>query len=236
MPDMTPSTSLTSIISNILGQVGGNQNTDVEPSLAIHINPSGSPSLVHVVQIQNDDAFTWYEAYVDAHAGSLLSVSDFVSDLSYKVVPIQKAAPPDGLETLVNPENFRSSPGGWVSLYSTAGNNVVSYKSNTLGTTFGPFDDTYDDSKAPPDGENVDASRVNAFYLINSLHDIWYQYGFTEKSFNFQNFNYFKGGYGNDRVRISVQDASGTNNANFATPPEYVFLLSRLVLFSLYYY
>lgn len=47
-----------------------------------------------------------------------------------------------------------------------------------------------------------------------------YRYGFTEAAYNFQNDNYGKGGMGNDRVQISVQDASGENNANFATPPD----------------
>ncbi|KAG9125120.1 hypothetical protein FRC07_008916, partial [Ceratobasidium sp. 392] len=47
-----------------------------------------------------------------------------------------------------------------------------------------------------------------------------YRYGFTEAAYNFQNDNFGKGGQGDDRVQISVQDASGTNNANFATPPD----------------
>jgi extracellular elastinolytic metalloproteinase len=88
----------------------------------------------------------------------------------------------------------------------------------------------------------MNAARVNAFYVVNSIHDIAYQlvlfclvvrtltnrlhvlcrYGFTESTFNFQTNNFGKGGAGNDRVTISVQDAGGTNNANFATPAEYV--------------
>jgi extracellular elastinolytic metalloproteinase len=47
-----------------------------------------------------------------------------------------------------------------------------------------------------------------------------YKYGFTEAAYNFQNDNFGKGGKGKDRVQISVQDLSGTNNANFATPPD----------------
>jgi hypothetical protein len=61
---------------------------------------------------------------------------------------------------------------------------------------------------------------VNAFYLANAIHDITYKYGFTEKSYNFQNTQIATGGKGNDRVKISVQDNGGTNNANFATPPD----------------
>jgi extracellular elastinolytic metalloproteinase len=57
---------------------------------------------------------------------------------------------------------------------------------------------------------------------MNVMHDFSYRYGFTESAFNFQQNNFGKGGQEQDRVLMSVQDASGTNNANFATPPEYV--------------
>ena len=69
---------------------------------------------------------------------------------------------------------------------------------------------------------NVNAARVNAFYVVNSLHDIAYKYGFTEAAFNFQTNNFGKGGSGNDRVLVSVQDANGSNNADFSTPAESV--------------
>ena len=52
------------------------------------------------------------------------------------------------------------------------------------------------------------------------MHDFTYRYGFTEEAFNFQLSNFGKGGKENDRVLVSVQDASGVNNANFATPAE----------------
>jgi hypothetical protein len=42
----------------------------------------GSVSLVHVVQIRNEDEGTWFEAYACAHTGKLLSVTDFVSHAS----------------------------------------------------------------------------------------------------------------------------------------------------------
>jgi len=198
---------------------------EVEPTLGYLLQSNTSPALVHVVQIKHDseEKLTWYEAYVDAHSGDLLSVTDFVADLTYTVLPIKKIALPDGLETLVDPENLASSPNGWVTTTTTAGNNVVSYKGSTSAVSSEPFTYVYDDTLAPATAVNVNASRVNAFYIVNTVHDAWYQYGFTETSFNFQADNFGKGGSGNDRVLMSVQDASGTNNANFATPPECVF-------------
>jgi subtilisin-like proprotein convertase family protein len=43
---------------------------------------------------------------------------------------------------------------------------------------------------------------------------------FTEAARNFQQDNFGRGGLGNDFVRAEAQDSSGTNNANFATPPD----------------
>lgn len=111
--------------------------------------------------------------------------------------------------------------------YLSSGNNVVAYKSSTTGTVSQSsssliFDYTYDTSSAPATTTNIAAAKVNAFYIINSVHDLAYRYGFTETAYNFQNDNFSKGGQANDRVKISVQDSSGTNNANFATPAEYV--------------
>jgi hypothetical protein len=45
-------------------------------------------------------------------------------------------------------------------------------------------------------------------------------YGFDEVSGNFQLNNYGRGGVGNDQVIADALDGSGTNNANFFTPPE----------------
>src|SRR6185436_14783801 len=54
----------------------------------------------------------------------------------------------------------------------------------------------------------------------NVMHDFSYDLGFTETSGNFQTNNFGRGGTGNDSVRAEAKDGSGTNNANFATPPE----------------
>jgi extracellular elastinolytic metalloproteinase len=185
----------------------------------------GSVALAHVIQVQNDEAGTWYEAFVDAHSGEILSVTDFVSDASYTVLPITKQDPTEGLETIVDPQDLSASPDGWHTGTATAGNNVVSYKGSQSSTTSESGDDLefdypYNTAAAPSTSANVDASRVQGFYISNVVHDFAYKYGFTEAAFNFQNDNFGNGGSGNDRVLMSVQDASGTNNANFATPPE----------------
>lgn len=92
-------------------------------------NPNGHLSLVHVIQIQNETAGTWYEAFLDAHSGQHLSSTNFVSHATvstlsgiflqelthqvqqYTVLPVPgEAVPPDGFKVLTDPEDDVSSP------------------------------------------------------------------------------------------------------------------------------
>ncbi len=61
---------------------------------------------------------------------------------------------------------------------------------------------------------------TNLFFWSNRYHDRLYELGFTEAARNFQQDNFGRGGLGNDFVRAEAQDFSGTNNANFGTPPD----------------
>jgi subtilisin-like proprotein convertase family protein len=58
------------------------------------------------------------------------------------------------------------------------------------------------------------------FYVTNWYHDQLFQLGFDEAAGNFQNTNFSGMGLGGDRVLADAQDGSGTNNANFSTPPD----------------
>ncbi len=61
---------------------------------------------------------------------------------------------------------------------------------------------------------------ASLFYITNWYHDKLYRLGFDEASGNFQQTNFSGMGLGGDRVLADAQDGSGTNNANFATPPD----------------
>ncbi|RDB18735.1 Extracellular metalloproteinase mep [Hypsizygus marmoreus] len=199
-------------------------------SLEYLVKEDGSVALTHVVQIQNESVGTWYQAFVDAHSGELLSITDFVSKASYLVLPITKEILTQGFETLTDPQDVTASPNGWhstgtTSTTATDGNNILSYKSSTSSTTSQSsatlnFIYPQTASDAPTTTANVNAARVNAFYVGNTIHDFSYRYGFTEAAHNFQTNNFGKGGSQNDRVTISVQDSAGTNNADFSTPPD----------------
>ena len=58
------------------------------------------------------------------------------------------------------------------------------------------------------------------FYLTNWYHDRLFHLGFDEAAGNFQTVNFSGLGAGGDAVRADAQDGSGTNNANFSTPPD----------------
>ena len=86
------------------------------------------------------------------------------------------------------------------------------------------FDYTYN---PPPLGADnplgaayQDGISTNLFFWTNRYHDRVYDLGFTEPAFNFQADNYGRGGTGGDRISAEAQDSSGTNNANFNTPPD----------------
>ncbi|KAF8886738.1 Fungalysin metallopeptidase-domain-containing protein [Infundibulicybe gibba] len=156
---------------------------------------------------------TWYDAFVDAHSGELVHVTDFVAKASYRVLPITKEVLTQGFEVLTDPQDPLASPLGW---HSTGTQTIRAWKQRygvqrsrtSLTTQSSPnlnFLFTQDPTTTPTTAANVDAARTNAFYIVNTLHDITYRYGFTESAFNFQSNNFGKGGVGNDPVTISVQ-------------------------------
>ncbi|WP_314243573.1 T9SS-dependent M36 family metallopeptidase [Empedobacter tilapiae] len=70
---------------------------------------------------------------------------------------------------------------------------------------------------------NWEAATTNLFYMNNMMHDIFYNYGFTEANGNFQKVNFDKGGTGNDDVIALAQTGlaiGSINNATFATPAD----------------
>jgi hypothetical protein len=156
----------------------------------------------------------------------------------YRVFARPNESPNHGARTLeVGPADPLASPFGWhdtdgvpgPEFTITRGNNVHAYTdldANNLpdpdsspdggpNLVFDfPLDLTKDTSAYRP------AAVANLFYWANMLHDVSYHYGFDEAGGNFQVNNYGRGGIGNDDVRAEAQDASGTNNANFSTPPD----------------
>ncbi|PVV00762.1 hypothetical protein BB560_004844 [Smittium megazygosporum] len=198
----------------------------------IHLD-DGSLSPVWDLEVKQED--DWWNAFVSADSGEVLSLINWSADASYRVYPFGVNDPSDGDRALlVDPHNLNASPKGWhlsrgeKDSSTTVGNNVYAQenwegrnqwrankrpKSSSLN-----FDYEIDLNSDPK--TYSDAAITNLFYVNNMMHDVFHQYGFDEKSGNFQDNNFANGGKGNDAVIANAQDGSGMNNANFATPPD----------------
>ena len=159
---------------------------------------------------------------------------------SYNVFAIPLEAPNEGSRSIVT-EPWKdapvdASPFGWhdtdgiagAEFTTTQGNNVLA-EDDPDGNNGTPgvrpnggamlmFDFALDTSMQP--STYVNAAVTNLFYMNNIMHDVTYQFGFTEAAGNFQFNNYGNGGIGGDEVFADAQDGSGLNNATFGTPPD----------------
>lgn len=121
---------------------------------------------------------------------------------------------------------------GTTTFDSTNGNNVLAQEDRNGNNGFGKgahsstavpdltFNYPPDFTQDPTNSINQPFNITNLFYWNNIMHDFSYQYGFDEPSGNFQTSNQGRGGFGLDNVFADAQDGSGSNNANFATPPD----------------
>jgi extracellular elastinolytic metalloproteinase len=167
----------------------------------------------------------------------VLAVESRTSSDSYNVFAVNPGVSPQGVVAGPGAGNAES-PKGWL-LPSTPfrtqtdvnikGRNVNAYldtnhnnRPDPGGTAVadGNFLTAANLAAQPSAGGNKAVAVQNLFYLNNVLHDTLYRHGFDEVAGNFQQSNFGKGGKGRDPVRAEAQDGSGTDNANFATPPD----------------
>ncbi|MFZ4797636.1 MAG: T9SS-dependent M36 family metallopeptidase [Bacteroidia bacterium] len=156
---------------------------------------------------------------------------------SYNVFAIPFESPSFGNRTLVNnPANDKASPYGWHDVNGIAGAEFTTTRGNNVFAKEDTLDQDSSNGFAPNGGVNlefdfpmnsndyptkyVSAAITNLFYWNNIVHDVFYNYGFDEDAGNFQQKNYKNGLGDDDFVFADAQDGSGTNNANFSTPPD----------------
>nr|Q6WIH6.1 RecName: Full=Extracellular metalloproteinase 5; AltName: Full=Fungalysin MEP5; Flags: Precursor [Trichophyton benhamiae]AAQ21096.1 metalloprotease MEP5 [Trichophyton mentagrophytes] len=187
-------------------------------------------------RVETDMGDNWLLSYVDAkETEKVHNVVDYVSHATYQVY--RRALSPDPTEgkreSIENPWNLKTSPFTWISdgktnYTTTRGNNAIAQANFDGGEDYLnnhrpnnknlKFEYPYAPNMSPK--SYIDASVTQLFYSANMVHDLYYMLGFTEKAGNFQVNNHGQGGKGNDFVILNAQDGSGTNNANFATPPD----------------
>jgi hypothetical protein len=187
-------------------------------------------------------------ALVDAESGEMhvrRCLTEYISDATYNVYTSDSPSPfspghptplttqpPVVSRTLVTTPalNTTASPNGWIDdgVNETRGNNVDAHTDTNAdnlpdlprptGSPNRVFDFPLDLAQPPSAYRNAAVTQL--FYRCNLIHDQLYALGFTEAAGNFQNDNFGRGGLGNDAVQADAQDGSGTNNANFSTPPD----------------
>ncbi|QSQ27076.1 M36 family metallopeptidase [Pyxidicoccus parkwayensis] len=225
-------------------EVEGLSSEPIDATLAVLPVRRGEARLVWHFQVHTPDQQHDFDVTVDAQTGEVWTRFDWVASDSYKVYPLPVESPnhtsplppSDGRVVVTNPANALASPYGWHDTNGVAGAEYLTPRGNNVHA----YEDR-DANGAPPASEPscgatldcsftlaltgapstyIPAAVTNLFYWNNIIHDVTYQYGFNEAAGNFQVNNYGKGGVGNDDVRAEAQDGSGTNNANFSTPPD----------------
>ena len=242
---------------------------DISSQLMLLPSETGQINLAWKVNVYKTDAKDWWDVFVDATNGSIITKSNLVVSCNFAlpsqtdsalqnrstnpfspsasgdfdVIPRPGEAPSFASRTIINsPWNLApaaASPFGWlndgsVSYQYTRGNNVWAYLdtnnvnvATTTGSANGSsgldFDFPIDFSKSP--STYTSGATTELFYATNTMHDIWYNYGFNEASRNFQKNNNGKGGLGNDFLDAESQDSRSLtpcvrDNANMATSAE----------------
>ena len=170
----------------------------------------------------------------------------------YRVIPYQYTSPNHSpFELITTTGNLLACPNGWHNANTMTGTNAALKYTTTRGNNvWAKADPTGDNEAGTPDPvadgtatltfdfpyglqsslptSYTQASLTNLFYMNNIMHDVWYQYGFTEASGNFQRENYGRQGTGGavstntgDAVFADAQDGYSQttptlNNANFS--------------------
>lgn len=143
---------------------------------------------------------------------------------------------------LISMEGFNTNPAGqadpWLEAGATEtrGNNADAYADDddpdgfsagdlrATVTSSRTFDHLYDATIDPAaDPEQIMASVTQLFYVVNWMHDSWYDSGFDEAAGNAQQDNFGRGGADGDALRAEAQDGHALgqrNNANMSTPSD----------------
>ncbi|KAI1183416.1 extracellular elastinolytic metallo proteinase [Nemania serpens] len=207
---------------------------DPEARLMYLVKADGTLALTW--RVETDVLDNWLLSYVDAKTNKEIhGVVDWVQDAKLRVYPWGINDPDVGSRVvLTDPWDAKNSEFTWFSdgttkYTDTRGNNAVAQTNPSGGTAWqsnyrpssSTLDFEYDWSASwSPPSSYGNASVTQLFYTANTYHDVLYDLGFTEAAGNFETNNNGQGGKGNDFVILNSQDGSGTNNANFATPPD----------------
>jgi len=209
------------------------------PVLSAHsyLIKDGSGVIARDVNLEANDAFL-YRVYAET-TGNRRPLDSALASFAPHPTGVPDGSGPGLIPSnLVVMEAFNRTLDKWLPDNATtaAGNNAEAFADLDGNAVFTPGDIrpevksgrilnfTYNQELEPlatPDQSK--AGAVNAFYLVNWMHDWWYDSGFTETTRNAQLDNLGRGGVANDRLLITAQagaNAGSRNNASMATPAD----------------
>ncbi|KAI8048416.1 Fungalysin metallopeptidase-domain-containing protein [Syncephalis plumigaleata] len=167
--------------------------------------------------------------YICAHVSisnpRVLALDNWTSKfLTYSAIPVgQRNIRTTRPSNIVNPQNDLTNKIDWHTVNGRkstdlSGNNAVveSWLGDAkIEATDGRFVFPYNTVQG-----RTKNGVVNAFYVVNSMHDTFKNYGFKENNGNFQQVNFRKGGASQDPIRIYAQSPLLVNNAAFCAAPD----------------
>ncbi|HRI49920.1 MAG TPA: M36 family metallopeptidase [Pseudomonadota bacterium] len=214
--------------------VGRNDSTDSK--MVSFVVSAVDGEILFTKDLTEADAFT-YRVWADTSGRYTPWDSPAGNDFTPHPTGLNDSSAPGGvlpaaLVKLQNaPFNRRNDPWLPADASDTDGNNVFAYADLAAPDGFGPGDvrvtttsaQTFDrvfDSTEDAAATTAAAVGTHLFYVLNYMHDFFYEAGWDEISNNQQKDNFGRGGLGGDAIRAEAQDSGGTNNANASTPAD----------------
>jgi hypothetical protein len=186
--------------------------------------------------VQND-AFV-YRVYMET-TGNRRPLDGALASFAPHPTGVPDASAPSLVPSnLVVMDSFNKNFDPWLATNATttSGNNAEAFADLDGTRSFTPGDVrpvvksgrvlnyVYDHTLEPlANTTQAQAAAVNTFFLVNWMHDWYYDSGFTETTANAQLDNFGRGGVANDPLRVDAQAGAtvgSRNNANMATPAD----------------
>ena len=143
----------------------------------------------------------------------------FPSLVNLQNVPFSKNDP--WLDPGVADLTFGNNVSAYADLVAPDGFTTMSADVAVPPSSANTFDYSWNPSTLPNANQNnIEAVTTNLFFVINYMHDLFYDSGYDEVSGNAQLHNYGRGGVEGDPVLAESQDFSGLDNANCQTPSD----------------
>ena len=194
-------------------------------------------AILEDTNLVQSDAFL-YRAYME-NTGNRRPLDGATSDFSPHPTGKPDGSAPSLLTAgLVVMEAFNNTHDPWlaVNATTTSGNNAEAFADLDANRVFNGADVrpavksgrvlnyTYNHALEPlANTDQSSAAAVNAFFMVNWMHDWYYDSGFTEATGNGQLDNLGRGGVPNDPLLVTSQAGANTglrNNADMSTPAD----------------